>query len=208
MRNLHPTLASLILVAPCLTMSGPATAGTVVSAGPAMADLVVNGGFETGDFTAWTLSGNTSNSGVDTIFPHSGLYAAFFGPVGSLGFLSQTLATTPGTTYELSFWLKNEGGPPNEFQVTFGDATLDRLDLPAFDYTRESLTSTATSTATLLQFGFRHTPGFFDLDDVSVIAVGVPEPSGLTLLGAGVAGLMAYAWWRRRVATFSWNAPR
>src|SRR5262249_25131594 len=50
---------------------------------------LVNGGFETGDFTGWDLSGNTGFTGVSAINPHSGTYAAFLGPIGSLGFLCQ-----------------------------------------------------------------------------------------------------------------------
>ena len=39
------------------------------------ANLVSNPGFETGDFTAWTQSGNTDFTFVDGL-PHSGEFAA------------------------------------------------------------------------------------------------------------------------------------
>src|SRR5207342_1372158 len=74
------------------------------SAAVANANLVTNGGFETGDFTGWTNGGNTGFTGVDPGIQHSGTYGAFFGPIGSNGFLSQTLATTAGGVYTLSFW--------------------------------------------------------------------------------------------------------
>ena len=42
------------------------------------ANLVVNCGFETGDFTGWTQSGNTGFTGVSTgIYAYSGNYGAF-----------------------------------------------------------------------------------------------------------------------------------
>jgi transposase-like protein len=86
----------------------------VASTGYATADMVINGGFETGDFTGWALSGNTDYTGVTTGIAHSGEYAAYFGPDGSLGYLSQSLATTVGTRYELSFFLASAWGlrPP------------------------------------------------------------------------------------------------
>src|SRR5260370_23598673 len=49
---------------------------------PASAGLVVNGGFETGDFKGWTLGGNTDFTFVDGE-PHSGMFSACLGPVGS-----------------------------------------------------------------------------------------------------------------------------
>ena len=72
-------------------------------------ELVLNGDFEIGNFTSWTQSGNLSFTGVGSGNAHSGTYAAYFGPVGSLGFISQNLTTVPGGTYDLTFWLKNAG---------------------------------------------------------------------------------------------------
>src|SRR5262249_2874481 len=66
---------------------------------------ITNGGFETGNFTGWTQGGTTGNTGVAANTPHTGTFAAFLGPVGSDGTLSQNVATTPGQQYVLSFWL-------------------------------------------------------------------------------------------------------
>jgi hypothetical protein len=45
--------------------------------GAAQANIVTNPGFETGDFTGWTLSGDTSFTFVEGFFPHSGSFSAF-----------------------------------------------------------------------------------------------------------------------------------
>src|SRR5713226_6733032 len=92
--------------------------GLLASTNLARANLITNPGFETGDFSGWIQFGNVGFTGVDGGLPHSGSFAAFLGPVGSLGFLSQTLATTPGIRYDLRFFLLSDGGLPNEFQVT------------------------------------------------------------------------------------------
>src|SRR5579859_6126129 len=84
--------------------------------------IIQNGGFETGDFTGWTQTGNTNYTfvGSDPIYVHSGNYGAVFAPVGSLGFISQTVATVPGQKYSLSFWLNSpDGQTPNECQVSW-----------------------------------------------------------------------------------------
>jgi hypothetical protein len=185
-----PTLIprSLALITLFLACLGPAQA---------RAGYVVNGGFETGDFTGWTQSGNLADTGVTTGIANSGSYAAFLGPAETLGFLSQQLSTTAGTTYILSYDLQSDGLTPNEFQVTFGGTTFDRTDLTAFNYSQGTLNLTATSSSTLLQFGFRNDNGDFFLDDVSVAAV-VPEPRSIVLsMQMATAGLLWWAYKRR-----------
>src|SRR4051794_8648117 len=84
----------------------------------ASADLVVNGGFESGDFTGWALSGNTGSTDVSNVpfYVHSDHWGAELGPIGSDGFLmQQNLATTIGDTYQVSFWLHSDGSVPNDF---------------------------------------------------------------------------------------------
>ena len=53
MSPLQGKLSALVLCATAL-----------VFCNPARADLVTNGGFETGDFTGWTQTGNTAFDGV------------------------------------------------------------------------------------------------------------------------------------------------
>lgn len=170
-----------------------AIAAALVYAAPASAtNLVTNGGFEAGDLSGWTLTGNTSFSGVDTSTVHSGNFAGYFGQVGSTGTLSQTLSTVAGQTYTISFWLEDDGGTPSSFDASFGGNELLALSNPdAFDYTLYSYSLTASSASTLLSFTFRQDPAYFHLDDVSVSPAGVPEPAtwAMMMLGLGAAGL-------------------
>jgi len=141
--------------------------------------LVQNGGFETGDFTGWTQSGNLD--GFETIvndpaFIHSGNYGAKIGPGGSLYYLSQTLPTSPGQLYLVSFWMVNYNGDgPNEFLADWGNTVLfDQTNLGTDGWLNLRYLVTATTTSTTLKFGFRNDPYYFALDDVSVSAVRTP----------------------------------
>ncbi len=153
-----------------------------------------NGGFETGDFTGWTFSGQadvnfadsvdasqwygvTALQGVDdSQFVRSGIYGAFLGQTNWLGSLSQTLPTIAGQKYLLSFWLANPViGTPNEFQVTWNGTTLfDQPDLGQFGWTNFQYVVTADTQSSTLQFGFRNDLNAFALDDISVRAVPAP----------------------------------
>jgi flagellin len=142
-------------------------------------ERIVNGGFETGDFTGWMQSGNPEFTGVFPGNAHSGSYAAFLGPEGGEGFLSQFFPTIPGTSYTLDYWLRHDGGPYSSFralidQVPIPDSVLNSP--PAFAYTEFRFAFTARTAQTWLMFGFRDDPSFFWLDDVSVRPSG-PAPA-------------------------------
>jgi len=145
--------------------------------------LVQNDGFETGDFTDWTLNGNGFNytfvtNGVyfPSIQPHSGNFFALLGQTGFLGTLTQNIVTTPGQAYLVSLWMDSpDGGGYNEFSVSWdGNTLFDGVNLPALGWTNLQFIVTATSTSTPLQFGFRDEATWLGLDDVSVTAVRLP----------------------------------
>src|SRR5207249_4539799 len=134
---------------------------------------VQNGGFESGTFTNWIQSGNLDTTYVvptDLLYVHSGTYGAQLGPAGSLGFISQTLPTTPGASYVLSFWLDSpDGSTPNEFLVSWNGATLfDQTNLPALGWTNLQFSVSATGATAIVQFGFQDDQTYLGLDDISL----------------------------------------
>ena len=136
-------------------------------------NLVVNGGFETGDFSGWTLNASATHVGKIKALIHAGKYSAELGQTNRLGQLSQTLATAAGQTYQLSLWLRNPknktGATPNEFQVQWEGTTLyDQTNLPFGKWINLKFSVTATTAGSMLKFGFRNDPYYLGLDDVSV----------------------------------------
>jgi subtilase family serine protease len=151
--------------------------------------LVQNGGFETGDFTDWTLVGNTvvatqtgetiynavESTGQYPLVVHSGNYGAFLGDT-QVATLSQALDTIPGENYLFSFWLDNPvSGTPQIFQAKWdGNYLYSVTNPPSFSWTNFEFITTAAGNDTI-QFGAENGPNYFGLDDVSVI--GIPSPA-------------------------------
>lgn len=150
--------------------------------------MLLNGNFDSGDFLGWTNSGYFNSCSVDTnaLYAHSGNYGAELGPNGALGYLAQTIQTTPGRSYLLSLWLDSpDGGSPNEFQVSWNGATLlDLKNISAIGWTNIQLLVAATGTNTVLQFGFRDDVTWLGLDDIRVMPA---EPGVATLELSGAA---------------------
>ena len=161
------------------------------------ANIVQNGGFETGNFSSWTLTGDLANTFVSFAFPLSGVYSALFGATNAPEFISQPLATSPGQSYTLSFWMASGdsgGGTPNEFVVKWGDANLlDQLNLVIPEWTNMQFSVTASSTVTLLSFGGWNNQDYIYLDDVGVV-ISAPESTPKFLTVTNASGLLQFSW--------------
>ena len=151
--------------------------------------IVENGGFETGDFSDWTLTGhsvvNSSLSGP-TVYnaveangggyqvAHSGTYGAFLGDT-QLASLSQNLETIPGQSYLVSLWLNNPtSGTGQQFAVSWNPApgttnTLLSQNAPGvLAWTNLQFVVTASQAKSTLKIEAENDSDGFGLDDVSV----------------------------------------
>lgn len=151
-------------------------------------DLAQNGGFETGDFTDWTLTGpsdaNSANFVTNTAFgafpPNSGNYLFLFGEgEENVAHLTQTIQTVPGQLYQISFWVNCDDETPNEFMLNWNGQTLFTNQLTTDNFTQNvwsnfQFTVTATSNNTVIDFGAGNDNNYTALDDVSVQPFVVP----------------------------------
>lgn len=191
-----------LLTLTCLLLA--TTAGTSQAA----VNLVVNPGFETGNFTGWTTSpapgtnftfvvSTTTDPGI--LPPHGGTFEAKSGPPSNNPeLLSQIIATIPGQTYEVSFWLANfmsAGTGSPEFKASFAGNLLIDFVRPNNNttetdpYKQYVFDVPATGATSTLQFSFVQPPGYWLLDDVSV----TPAPEASSLVVWSMLGLVGVA---------------
>ena len=182
-----------------------------------------------GQLTGWTVSsdnGGNANKAVEWVTydggtgwnAASGNYSIALSGANA-GEITQTIATKEGVTYDISFDVagnpKNIGlekyvgltinGNTNVFG--FKDTSTSNANM---GWTLETYQFTATSDSTVLSL-FNDHPGLLKagdklklygmaLDDVSIQAVGVPEPGTWAMMILGVAGIGGMARTRRRAA--------
>jgi hypothetical protein len=187
------------------------------AAAQATPQLVANGSFEQGtggigSFAGWTAVLGDDGTFVDSRDGHGthfgqasdGLWAAYFGSTAADGgaTISQSLATTPGQHYTLSFDVANDNGgldPSNALVVSVaGVQVFDAEDLATQDYVHETIGFTATSSTTLLSLYAFNDASWVEIDNVGATASSVPEPGQAPMLVAGLLLATASIARRRR----------
>lgn len=177
-------------------------------------NLVSNCGFETGDFTSWTVGGNTANPGgnyygVDAFDAHNGNFGAYMSEDAIDGgtspvTLSQSLTTKSEETYTVSFWLEQDTTPDgttvHSFSASWDGSTIENIaptaskTLASGVWDEYTFSEVGTGGAETLSFDFQNDDNYWSFDDVSVNSV--PEPSSCMLIGSAVFGLLGL---RRRI---------
>lgn len=190
----------------------------LLTAGMAHANLLGNGSFEDGNFapagsaTMTLAPGATDLSGweivndaiawigvgdpwgLDAFSGDRFLDLSDYSAGAPFGGVQQTIATTAGTEYIVSFYLgsSNYWGRPSSLVVT-ADGTSTSFTSPATgtnnDWDRYSLSFIATGASSTISFVGNAGVNYIGLDDVSITAV--PEPSSAALLLAGLAAALA-----------------
>ena len=183
---------------------------SLLSSAHAQSNLIVNGGFETGNFSGWTVTGETGYADVTRLShgyfqPESGTYYAMLGSMGAESYLSQTIATSVGSDYAIAFDLASDGGLTNDLTVAAGsDVLLNLSNIPASGYTLYTGSFTATSADTTISIGTRDDPGYLLLDNVVLTdpvipaSAPVPLPSPIWMSAILVGGVLAFRLIRRR----------
>jgi hypothetical protein len=189
--------------------------------------LAANGDFETGNVSSWTLSGSGNQSSVASgtgAFPqavHTGSWGAELANVGlPLGYLSQTIPTTPGRLYSLSFWLNSAANPtsphkttPNQFLVSWnGTVLFNQTNIGIIGWTNLQFLVSAAGTNSVLQFGFRNDPWAFGLDDIQLRPILPASFQGITMTNnatkltwGGATGLNYQVQYKTNLLQANWS---
>jgi hypothetical protein len=137
--------------------------GRFIRRSPSAADnLLTNGSFQSGDFTGWTLTGNTTFTGVTNELQFFGYssedadgYYAYLGALHADAGIGQTVGDVAGQMYDINFWYNAADalGILNHISVTWdGTVLLDSALVRTNGWRLYSFGVTGTGSDTL-QFG-------------------------------------------------------
>jgi hypothetical protein len=174
--------------------------------------VLLNGSFETqgGSFNNWNVNSPAGSLVIDSptgnylnafqsSTPDGGSYYALFTASAINSTLDQAFATTPGTRYDINFYVNDpygnssltvNAGSSALLNIPNGYTALDGLGWVDFNYTYQ-----ATGPSTDLNFAGL-SGSFLGVDAVTVTTV--PEPGTLALAGVLAVGLALLRY--RRVA--------
>jgi VCBS repeat-containing protein len=153
------------------TITGGTAFGSVTEdAGPS---IFVNGGFETGNFSAWTTTGSQIQVEFLGIGGEFGNYAAHLQAPGGIGTqtLSQSVATAPGQHYIVSFTVAGDLESTNSHFVASWDGVQIlslTSDQTGFTHYTFDVVGDAFLSSTALQFTYDDDGTGLFLDNVSV----------------------------------------
>jgi hypothetical protein len=171
-------------------------------------NILANGGFESGNFTAWSTNAADSSGQVAGAAAHSGSFGAEFsetilmGDIGSEDQMTHTLTTQAGTNYILSFWAN--GARQSSLGAKWNGINLLTNSIyyyPFFSslssgWTNFQFVVQATGASTVLTFSFKASPGANNstsltyLDDVGVLPLAGYNQINAQALGGGKVKLI------------------
>lgn len=163
---------------------------------PAKANLITNPGFESLS-SGWTFS---NGAAVGFGPAHTGVAYGFMPSAGvNSPTIAQSVATTAGATYTISFFVACAAAIPSNLAVSFGGNVFNYMfSAGTTNFTQFTVNATASGANTNLSF-IGGGVATFRLDDISVEPAGVGVPDGgmtVSLLGCALLGLAAV---RRRL---------
>ncbi|MEH2614482.1 carbohydrate binding domain-containing protein [Bradyrhizobium sp. AZCC 1693] len=206
-----------------LKFTGAALIGVLLQSGASQANVLLNGGFESGNFTNWTVNLGTSYPQVVIAYnqpgdyptgafgepiptaPNGGNYGAYFVSDTATQSISQSISLTQGQNYQVSFEVYSpNNGRNNPFDATL-QSNVDGVLSPLF--TAKTLASGWTLYSAIfaasagpytfsLNFHGQGVPAAdFVVDNATVAAVPEASTWAMMILGFVGVGFLAY---RRR----------